>query len=254
MTLKRVLIGLFLGVTAIAAALVIAWATGLILHDSSQAASISQALRDFRASGHTGGKLSGVYVYATQGRESIDALGGAHHTYPRETGITVTGVPCGLQLRWAALQGRSTTWTFCHSGSGIALARSDETHSFFGQHDHTVYECSRRILVPGDTKANDSRSFECHSGQNIESGEARILGRRLLEVGGSPVPAVHARTTLQIHGHDSGTETIDWWLDARTSIPLRIELRSRTSRPMFIGTVHYREDFRLRLLSLVPKR
>jgi hypothetical protein len=253
-TLKRVLIGLFAGVTAIVAALAIAWASGLILHDSSQAASVSQALRDFRASDHTTGRLSGVYVYATKGTESIDALGGARHTYPRETSITVTETPCGLKLRWAALQGRSTVWTFCTTGSGATkLVRSDERHSFFGRHDRTTYSCTGRVLAPVGRKSR-SRSFECRSEHNTEIGRATVLGHPALEVRGDHVRTVHVRTSLELHGNDGGTETTDWWLDPSTSIPLRIELQSRTSRPMFVGTVHYHEDFALRLLSLEPKR
>jgi hypothetical protein len=253
-TTKRVLIGFGAGLVASVSALVIAWTAGLILHDSSQAAPISQALRAFRASGHSDRGLNGVYVYSTRGQESIDALGGAHHTYPRLTSVTAVEVPCGLELRWAALQGRSTTWTFCSGKAGTELVRSDERHSFFGQHDHTVYACTGRVLVPGSRESARARTFECRAGRNTETGEARVLGRTTLVVGKNRVRAIHVRTDLQVHGGDSGRETIDWWLDAGTSLPLRIELSSRTSRPMLIGTVHYREDFSLRLLSLAPKR
>ena len=77
---RRLTIGLTVfGIVLLIAA---AWAGGFFLHDSSQAASISEALRRFRASEHEPGGLNGVYLYATQGSESIDALGGASHTYP----------------------------------------------------------------------------------------------------------------------------------------------------------------------------
>jgi len=69
-----------------------AWAGGFFLHDSSQAAPISEALRRYRASDHPSGGLNGVYVYATKGSESISALGGATHAYPAKTSITAAKV------------------------------------------------------------------------------------------------------------------------------------------------------------------
>jgi len=253
--LKHVLIWFCAGVVALVSALVIAWAGGLILHDSSQAASVKEALHYYRASKHGSGALNGVYLYATKGHESIDALGGAHHTYPATTSITAIEVPCGVQLRWTALQGRSTIWTFCSTAAGTVLRLSDERHSFFGQHDHATYTCSNRLLLPTKPVRGAVNPFRCGTHQVAESGDVHILGRATIKVGGKSVRAVHVRTTLSIHGGETGgTETIDWWLDAANSLPLRITMQSRTSRSLFVGRVHYSEDFTLRLLSLYPQR
>ncbi|MGD0273414.1 MAG: hypothetical protein ABSB96_06780 [Gaiellaceae bacterium] len=253
--LKRVVIWLCAGAVALVSALVVAWATGLILHDSSQAASVKQALRDFRAGNYRKSGLNGVYLYATSGNESIDALGGASHTYPATTTVTAIEVPCGVQLDWAALSGRSTTWTFCSTKAGTVLSISDERHSFFGQHDHTTYTCSNRLLLSKEPKSGAVYPFRCRSQQGgSETGEVRILGRVVLQVGDSRVQSLHARTSLTIHGGNSGDETIDWWLDPATSLPVRLVLHSRTGRSMYIGTVHYREDLTLSLLSLRPQR
>lgn len=249
---RRVTIGLTIfGIVLLIAA---AWAGGFFLHDSSQAASISQALRSFRAGERDPGGLDGVYLYATKGSESIDALEGASHTYPAETSITVTDVPCGLQLRWAALEKRSTTWTFCSTAAGTELRSSDERHAFFGISDHAVYLCSGRLLLPKDPVIGSTQSFTCQSSRDTEVGTVRVLGRGAIEIGGNRVAAVHVSTDLSITSGDSGTETIDWWLDSANALPLRIELQSRTSRKMWVGRVHYRENFSLRLLSLTPLR
>jgi hypothetical protein len=251
---RRLLIGFCTTIVALIAVLVAAWSAGLLLHDSSEAASLEQALHDFRTSTHGKLGLNGVYLYATEGRESINALGGASHTYPLTTSITVIEVPCGLRLRWAALEGRSTTWTFCSTAAGIELRRSDERHTFFGQTDHMVYACSGRLLLPKRFAHPSDNPFGCESRRNSEPGNAHVFGQTTLEVGKSRVRAVHARTTLTIHRGDRGTETIDWWLDTATGLPLRIVLESRTSRSMFVGTVRYREKLSLRLLSLQPRR
>ncbi len=249
---RRMAIGLSVfGIVLLIAA---AWAGGFFLHDSSQVASISQALRRFRAGEHGSGGLNGVYLYATKGSESVDALGGTSHTYPAKTSITVIEVPCGIQLRWAALEKRSTTWTFCSTAAGTELRSSDERHAFFGQSDHTIYLCSGRLLLPKNPVAGSTRSFTCRSSRNTEVGEARVLGRGTIEVGGSRVRAIRVSTDQSIRARDSGSETIDWWLDSATAIPLRIKLQSRTSRSTWVGLVHYRENLSLRLLSLRPMR
>ncbi|MGD0166451.1 MAG: hypothetical protein ABSC51_04060 [Gaiellaceae bacterium] len=251
---KRLAIGLGAGLIAVFSILVSAWAFGLILHDTSEAASIRQALRDFRAGQHRNDGLNGVYLYATKGQESIDALGGASHTYPATTSITVIEVPCGLQLHWAALKGRSTTWVFCSTPAGTELRVSDERHSFFGQHDHTTYTCSHRLLLPKKPVIGSVTAFRCSSQRGWEIGTVNILGWATLDIDGDQVRALHVSTPLSIHGGDGGNETIDWWLAENTALPLRIALQSRTSRSIFIGTVHYRENFSLSLLSLKPKR
>ena len=117
---------------------------GFLLHDTARPASIRAAVQNFRAGGAGGGKLDGVYLYATKGGESIDALGGAHHRYPATTSITAVGAPCGLKLRWDALQGRSTTWTLCTTRAGVELGTEEVVHTFFGEPD-------RRSSLPAHT-------------------------------------------------------------------------------------------------------
>ena len=81
-----------------------------------------------------------------------------------------------------------------------------------------------------------------------------MLGRGELTVGGRRVDVVRVRTVGRVTGGDSGTETVEWWLDVRTGLPARIVLASRTSRPFLIGRVHYREDADLQLVSMTPRR
>lgn len=231
------------------------WTGGFFLHDSSQAASISQALRLFRASKHDAGGLNGVYIYATNGSESVNALGGARHVYPARTSITAIEVPCGIRLRWAALEKRSTTWTFCSTPAGIELRVSDERHAFYNISDHSLYVCSGRLLIPKNGPvAGATEPFSCRSNRNLEVGEVHIIGVVPLDIGGRRVDAIHASTDLTIRSYDSGSESIEWWLDAATALPLRIELHSRTSRKMWVGRVQYHEDLSLHLLSLTPLR
>ncbi len=244
MARRRIAIGCGVGLVVVVGAV---GAGGFLLHDTAKPASIQDAVQRFQAGGTGGGKLDGVYVYATKGGESIDALGGAHHRYPATTSITAVGAPCGVKLRWDALQGRSTTWTLCSTRAGVELGTEEVVHTFFGQTDDTTYACAGSELLR-------SGSFRCRSGRGRQDGTVRVLGRGSLEVGGKPVSVLHVRTVATISGGDQGAETVDWWLGTATGLPIQVAFTSRTSRKTVVGRVHYAEDAELRLLSLTPKR
>ena len=196
-------------------------------------------------------------MYATTGGESIDVLGGARHHYPVQTSITARRVPCGLHLEWAALVGRSTSWTLCSTAAGIELSGSDERHKFFWQSDRTTYACEGALLVPAGDAASAGAAghdFVCTAPKAREAGQAQLVGPETITVGGVAMPTIHARTVGAISGENDGTETADWWLDTATALPVRIVLRSRTSRETVVGLTHYNEDAELRLLSMTPER
>ena len=239
---------------AVLAGVIAAVVGGLLLSDTAKPASIQDVVRRFQQADRSAGKLDGVYLYATRGQESIDALGGVHHRYPATTGITAVSVPCGMRLHWDALQGRSSTWTLCATPLGIELHATEVVHRFFGQTDRTSYACAGSVLVPAGETAGATRAFHCRSSRGGEAGRARVVGFEDVVVGHAKVNAVHVRTVAQVTGGDHGTETVDWWLDASNGLPVRLGFVSRTSRPLPIGDVHYKENADLRLLSTTPRR
>jgi hypothetical protein len=251
---RKLVFGAVLGVALIAGGVVAAIASGLLLRDTATPVSIQEVLQRFHEGERASGELDGVYLYATRGAESVDALGGARHRYPAKTTITALTVPCGVSLQWEALEARSSTWTLCATRRGIELQTWDLVHRFFGQTDRTGYACGGTVLVPAQRAAGGPTAFRCRSDSGRQAGEARVVGIEQVAVAGARLKAVHVRTVARVTGGDSGTETFDWWLDERTGLPLRIAFASRTSRPFLIGDVHYREEAELRLLSTTPLR
>ncbi len=241
---RRLAVGVAAGAVVAVAAL---GAGGVLLHDTAKPASIEDAVRRFQTDGAGAGKLDGVYLYATKGGESVDALGGAHHRYPATTSITAVGASCGVRLRWDALQGRSTTWTLCSTRAGVDLGTEEVVHTFFGQADDTTYACAGSELLR-------SGSFRCRSARGQQAGTVRVVGRGSIDVGGKSVSVLHVRTVARISGGDQGSETVDWWLGTASGLPVRVAFTSHTSRKTVVGRVHYTEDADLRLLSLAPRR
>ena len=249
---RRVLIGILLGAFVVAG-LAGARASGILFHDLSKPASIEGALRAFRENSPDAQELEGVYVYGTTGGESVDAFGGARHHYPARTSVTAHRVPCGLELDWAALEDRATTWTLCSTDAGIELRGSDERHKFFWQNDRTTYVCEGAVLVAAGDAASAGHNFTCTAANARETGHAQLVGPERIDVDGTATATIHARTVATVSGQNHGTQTVDWWLDAATALPVRIVLQSRTSRKTIVGLTHYNEDAELRLLSTTPE-
>jgi hypothetical protein len=251
---RRLLIGFALAIALIAGGLAAAVASGLLLHDTATPVSIAEVVAHFHQHGGAAGGRDGVYLYLTQGGESVDALGGAQHRYPGTTSITSVGTPCGVRLHWEPLKERSATWTLCTTPQGVELEGFTVTHRFFGQGDTTTYTCADSVLLPAHESTGATSPFHCRSRRGRETGNARVLGFQPIPVKGTPLRAVHIRTVAHVTGGDHGTEITDWWFDARNGLPLGIELESRTSRGYLLGTVHYHEKASLRLLSTTPLR
>lgn len=163
-------------------------------------------------------------------------------------------VPCGLRLDWSALQDRSTGWTFCSTPAGIELRSYEEIHRFFGQTDHTRYDCVDAVLLPTGGAAAESRPFGCTTRGGGQRGAADVLGVEQVAADGGTRSSIHVRTVVEVYGGNSGTETVDWWLDARDALPLRVAAESRTARRVLVMKIHYREDATLVRASASPRR
>jgi hypothetical protein len=226
--------------------------------DTVEPASIDDALAAYRAQAEAGGTRipPGVYVYATDGNESIDALGGTTHEYPARSTITVTRADCGTALRWDVLQGRSTTWTQCTSeDGGEALASVAETHRFFGRTEHTDYTCVDTLARPAQSEPGTTWKVACDTENGIvERGTGTVVAHAELPVGEGSVPVAQLRFETTFSDKTRGSTTREMWVERETGLPVRIVLRSTTVNASLLGDVTYRERVQLDLVSLTPRR
>jgi hypothetical protein len=237
-------------------ALAAAWLA--LFRDTVQPASVDDALAAYRAQAEAGGTRipPGVYVYATDGNESIDVLGGTTHAYPARSTITVTRADCGTALRWDVLRGRSTTWTQCDaSDGGETLARVDETHRFFGRTERTDYTCTDTLARPVRAKPGTTWTVACDTAKGIvERGTGTVVAQTQLPVGDGTVPVARLRFETTFSGATRGSTTREMWVERETGLPVRVVLRSTTVNRSLLGDVTYRERVRLDLVSLTPRR
>jgi hypothetical protein len=194
----------------------------------------------------------GVYRYRTTGDESIDVLGGAHHTYPAESTITVTPDGCGVRLRWDVLQERRDEWRLCPTPAGLAEAWTLQYHEFFKQPDPEELVCpADTLLLPIEPVAGAAWDAACTLANTPEPQHFEVVGHETVTVAGAPVAAIHLRQSVELGGDNFEHTTTDWWL-APTGLPLRsVQTKSsRSSSP--IGPVTYSEQYTIELESLEP--
>ena len=249
-----ILVGTAVAGLAVAAA-VVAWR--VLLHDTAAPATVADAVARYReqAAAADTPVPPGVYVYRTTGFESISALGGTTHRYPRRSTITVTKASCGMTLRWDVLTTRSNTWTVCDTGERLLrLDRWSEHHVFFGQDDETVWSCSGSPWLTDPSRVGTRASQLCDGGSATLAGTVDVLGVTPLDVGGVTVETIHLRLTATEDGDARGPLVEDRWLERETGLPVRIRDRVRTDNDSPIGDVVFRERYELWLVSLEPRR
>jgi hypothetical protein len=252
------------GVVVVAAiAALVAWRT---YRDTSTRVAIDTVIDDFRArpAETTAPAVAavrlpspGVYVYASTGSESVDALGGTTHHYPVETTVTVLLSGCGVVLRWVALEERSEEWDLCPDGrGGLESSYYEAYHRFFGQDDRRRYECGASTILRATVEVGDHWERTCSSGDRTEVTATEVVGFEPITIGDVTTVAVHLRLAAELSSDDgtSGTTGIELWLDPRTGLPLRHVEQGATTSPQVIGDVHYEEHYELVLTSLHPRR
>lgn len=202
---------------------------------------------------------TGVYRYATVGRESIDALDGAEHVYPDETTITFGAADCGVEMRWDALVERHDQWNLCVTEAGIELQPSGGAyHVFFGEEKVESIECNRSVvLIPADpndlSAVSEPVALSCLIGGQPWFPVWEFLGRDQRTVEGAQVEVQHVRMTITDEDEFHEHITLDWYLDDH-GLLIAATLAKQTLADTVVGAVTYKESYTLELLSLTPLR
>lgn len=194
-------------------------------------------------------------MYATDGYEEIDLLGGSRHEYPDRTTITITRTRCGFDTRWDALGERWDLARECLRGDATVLQRFISYHEFLGHSDRREYRCDRTaVTYPNSERAGTRWQARCTSENSAVTSITRVVGVEELEVAGTPVRALHVHADVRFSGDVEGRRTVDRWLHRTTGLEIRSIVGVRASTRTHTGQVHYRERYRRELTSLQPRR
>lgn len=249
----------------IAVAAVFAIVAGVVgfrvwLRQPPERVSVGQAVDRYRSTTDAtaplqavGAPAPGVYVYGTDGHETVDALGGDTHTYPPETTIIVTPTDCGFRMSWIPLSGRSDMTDVCRSGGGLVATTVVNSHEFFriSQDEHFTWDAGSWWLPPSGVTQWTSTSRSDGGRTTVRTG--RVLATENVQVGSATRSAVHVRFDDTVTGSSTGTSSTDLWLDPSTGLPLRETSTAATGNDTVVGHVTFSETIDLRLVSTKPQ-
>ncbi|MFQ5426828.1 MAG: hypothetical protein ACE5EV_07085, partial [Gaiellales bacterium] len=196
----------------------------------------------------------GVYVYATQGGESIDFLLRTAHTYPDETPLTVVRQPCGFTERWSALTARTTERSFCVSPDGLALASYSERHRFVGQTDVREYVCEPPgLYLPAGAQIGQTWTLACSTPETTERWLATLVSIDSIVVEDEPQTVAEVRFDTTLSGQTNGTSAKRSWIRVEDNLLVRevVENDNTTGSPL--GDVRYQESYQVELGELEPR-
>ena len=192
----------------------------------------------------------GVYVYATTGRDSVDALNGAHHDYPATTTITVTLTPCGAQQRWDILEQRWQEWQHCTEGPEVSETGRTNYDEFFGQSQTDAWVCTGTPR-PLEAAPGTTWTTTCTSGSTTDTYDGVVVSTEKQAVGTSTVDTLHVQVTIT-DSTPSDSQIIDTWYLTGTDLVVVQTSTVATSNASQVGTVHYTETYDIHLTSLTP--
>lgn len=196
----------------------------------------------------------GVYVYATTGYESTDALGDARHDYPEETYLTIQPGGCGTLVRWQPLAERYEEWDYCPDGRLVGWDSYFEWFQF-GNTDH--WECPEPAAAQGEP--GTSWVAECYRAETpnaaagTETVTYEVSGYESVTVGSQEVQALHVRASVTGTGGSVASGVVDTWYLPGTYLPVRRVVVHDSITDSRIGAVQYHETAEISLVSLEPR-
>jgi hypothetical protein len=193
----------------------------------------------------------GVYTYTTSGRDSVDALGGAHHEYPATTTITVTSSGCGVSQRWDVLVERWELWQRCAEGDGVREVARTTYDQFFGQGQTDSYTCTGDVR-PVDAEPGTTWTESCAQGDDVEVRHGEVVAREPMAVGDVTVDTLHVKVTITVEAYPSDTRVVETWYRVGSDLVVAQQAVASTTNPSPIGDVHYDESYEIHLDSLTP--
>jgi hypothetical protein len=196
----------------------------------------------------------GVYVYDTEGYETVEAATSGRHDYPDQTTIVVRHAGCGWTVRWQPLQERWDETNLCAEPSATSAVDFRTYHEFFKKSQEQYFTCPPGSHVSRFGQPQGATwSWGCSSGGNGFEATSTYVGMEPVTVGGTTVQAARFRFDAVMTGANRGKQTQERWVDPATGLELRMtnDIDAEADSPF--GTVKYREVYRLDLTSLRPR-
>ena len=225
------------GVGALVVAVAAGGAWAVTRGHQPPAASVDQAVRNYRATSTTRGSsrvgdgpAPGVYTATGTGSEKLSIQANATTMGPTMP-VTVTGDGSRCwQFRIAYTTDHWQSWRYCLQGNrlldlgGAVHQRFDFTVFHYDSDVQSVCDPADEVLhlgaEPGDRWAQSCSSGSGSSASH-QAGTATYLGVARLKVGNRSVTTDHVRWTRDTTGAQHGTSRDEYWFATDTYLPVR---------------------------------
>jgi len=256
--IRRFRIPLIIAGSLVGAVLVAFLVVSIVFDDSTTPIPVAEAVDNFDGvDGDSGSSAmlpeTGVYSYATEGRESIKTLLTSTHDYPVESAITVTQADCGVRMEWTPLKERSEFLEICRSDGGLVLVRYGGVHEFFGQRDDRFVTCPDRTWLIPPAGVDLVPGIRCEGEAMAHTRTTTIVGPATVTIEGTQVQGTEIRTEIVTSGESTGTTT-STMIIGDTGLLLQWQEVVVGFSDSIIGKAEYNEQFVLTLSSLTPAR
>ncbi len=243
------------------------------LRSHPKAKSISSAIKQFRdktsipqsASNSFLRPAAGVYRAVGQGGEKI-AFPPNSQSDGAVLPITVRDLANGC-WNWR-IDYNTAHWheyTFCPKDAQLLLVSQQNFQSWdFGMTHITnlgEFTCTpARPIVEQQPQAGKTYMHYCTgknsavAGASITDGPATFVGVTTLNIGGTPVRAIHQDRVQSLSGSQRGEIHEDWWFATDTGLPLRAERHYTVTSDSPLGTINYTENGSWQLSSIRPEQ
>ena len=202
----------------------------------------------------------GTYTYTGSGEESVDALGGSRHEFPKEIPIVVK-LDAEDDCRWTAnvvyVKQHIEERRYCTKDGVLTDLGFTRETEFFNQTQETVYDCDEEAAtrLRTDGQPGDTWTWTCtqQGGATKSAYTATLVGVETLTIGGEDVKAWHTKVVSKQTGDTNGSDTSEFWLD-ETGLVLRFTTNLDVDTKSVLGDTNFREQTSYALTSLVPER
>ena len=266
--LRWVLGGLAALVAVAAAAVVVSY----LVRDRAEPKSIDRAVDDFRQGAAEPTPDAADERLPAEGVYELVGSGGQEISFPPLSEADGTTMPGSVEhldgncFRWRVDYNDAHwhQWDFCRDGDDLLLGpqRNYLRWDFGSVAAENIgdFSCDppQRYPIgspPGTvTTATCTGTNTAVSGASTTTDRTEVVGTEDLDIGGEDVAAVHLRQEDQLTGAQTGANTVEWWFEPRTGLPLRVARTYRLDTASPVGSITYTEEGQWQVTSLEPRR
>lgn len=135
------------------------------------------------------------------------------------------------------------------------MVRISTYHEFFQRGQRQDFDCGRTEMLPAAMPPGSRYSWSCRSASGgVVEATTTVVGVETLDIGGTPVQALHSRHDAVFKGANQGSQVFEWWVHLETGLPIHMTRTLNVKSDSPFGKVDYAEQFTSTALSLTPRR